>query len=769
MRLITFPKVVSMPKLLTSLTIFLLALSSTFFSAFAQQSSRFPNDSRFDQIIEFQVGPEGTKLEDYLRIIGKSVGLQVLPEAIPDRTLGSAWSVKKPFRQVWDTLITLYGLDYVLQPNNVVVVGPPSVIEKFLPPKPATAVTTNTQTTSVQQTPVTEIRTYVVSGDPTALKAFLESTYPNIKVNVPPNQKLLVITATAAEHTQVRELLAQVDKPLPPTTSVIPTELRSYNVNGDPEGLKKFLEGAFPTIKVNVPPNQKVLIVSATAAEHDQVAKVLTQVDKPLPPVQTTPTITPVTQTYEVNGDPEGLKKFLESTYPGLRVTVPPNQKLLIVTGTPTEQDQVKNLLARVDIPQTVTVAPPAVVTVVQSYDVNGDPTALKVFLENTYPGIKVTVAPNQKILIVNATATEQAQVKQLLATVDKPTAAVIVTPTVIVRKAYALSYARASKLASVLNQITAGPQPTTPDSGTTTTTSGLTSSTTTPTVTPATTQLVVNSSTSTGTQGSTLPGATSAAPINVTIIADEDSNTLIISGTPAQVDSILAVLPSLDKPQSLVNIGIRIQEVVDSASRKLGINWSLGLGNFSGSILNGGLNFLFDATRSLAGLNIGATLDALETQKLSKKVNDTTLTVLNYGRGFLRSGGRIELQLGSLGGVAATRTLTYGVQLEVIPNVASNGDITLNLKSNISNILDANNTSAVRIDFTDRQLDSTVRIKDGQTLLLGSLLTTSQDSTTQGVPVLSAIPLIGDLFKNSSTSSDQTQLLIVVTANVIK
>jgi type II secretory pathway component GspD/PulD (secretin) len=692
MRLITFPKVVFMPKLLTSLTIFLLALSSTFFPAMAQQSSRFPNDSRFDQIIEFQVGPDGTKLEDYLRIIGKSVGLQVLPEAIPDRTLGSAWSVRKPFRQVWDTLITLYGLDYVLQPNNVVVVGPPSVIEKFLPKTPVTANPQN----PVQQTPVTpvtEIRTYVVSGDPTALKAFLESTYPTIKVNVPPNQKLLVIAATAAEHVQVRELLAQVDKPLSPTTSVIPTELRSYDVNGDPEGLKKFLEGAFPTIKVNVPPNQKVLIVSATVAEHDQISKVLAQVDKPAAPVEVVPVI----------------------------------------------------------------------VTVVQTYEVNGDPTALKVFLESTYPGIKVTVAPNQKILIVNATATEQAQVKQLLATVDKPTAAVIVTPTIIVRKAYALSYARAGKIAAVLNQITAGPQPTTSDSGTTTTTSGLTSTTTVPTVTPATTSLVVNSST--GTQGSTLPGATSAAAINVTIVADEDSNTLIISGTPAQVDSILAVLPSLDKPQSLVNIGIRVQEVVDSASRKLGIDWSLGLGNFSGSILNGGLNFLFDATRSLAGLNIGASLDALETQKLSKKVNDATLTVLNYGRGFLRSGGRIELQLG----LNATKTLTYGVQLEVVPNVASNGDITLNIKSNISNVLDANNTSATRIDFTDRQLDSTVRIKDGQTLLLGSLLTTSQDSTTQGVPVLSAIPLIGDLFKNSSSSSDQTQLLIVVTANVIK
>ena len=732
-----------MPKLLKSLTILLLALSSTLIPALAQQSSRFPNDSRFDQIIEFQVGSDGIKLEDYLRIIGKSVGLQVLPEAIPDKTLGSAWSVKKPFRQVWDTLITLYGLDYVLQPNNVVIVGPPSVIEKFLPPKPATPVTT--QTNPVQQTPVapvTEIRTYVVNGDPEALKKFLESTYPTIKVTVPPNQKLLVITATVDEHAQVKELLAQVDKPLPTTTSVIPTELRSYDVNGDPEGLKKFLESAFPTIKVSVPPNQKALIINATKAEHDQIQKVLAQVDKPTSvavPVQQTPVIAPVTQSYDVNGDPAALKTFLESTYPGIRVTVPPNQKLLIVTATPDEQERIKNLLARVDIPQTVSAPPAAIVTEVQSYEVNGDPTALKVFLENTYPGVKVTVAPNQKILIVNATATEQAQVKQLLATVDKPTpVAAPVSPTLTVRKTFSLSYAKASKIATVLGQITAGSQPTT---------------------------------TGTGAQATTLPGATTVAPIQVSIVADDDSNTLIISGTPEQVDSVIAVLPTLDKPQSLVNIGIRIQEVTDSASRSLGINWSLGFGNFSGSILNGALSFLFDATRSVAGLNIGAALDALETQKLSKKINDSTITVLNNGKGLLKSGGRIEIQAPNTGTTTAlaSRTLNFGVQVEVVPTVASNGDITMSVKANVSGVTDPTNTSATRIDFTDRSSESTVRLKDGQTLLMGSLLATSQDSTNQGIPVLSSIPLIGDLFKKSSTSSDQTQLLIVVTANIIK
>jgi type II secretory pathway component GspD/PulD (secretin) len=59
--------------------------------------------------------------------------------------------------------------------------------------------------------------------------------------------------------------------------------------------------------------------------------------------------------------------------------------------------------------------------------------------------------------------------------------------------------------------------------------------------------------------------------------------------------------------------------------------------------------------------------------------------------------------------------------------------------------------------------------MQSGQTVLLGSLLATTQDESTTGIPLLSAIPLIGDLFKTRKTNDRQTQLLIVVTANIIK
>ncbi|NJK46769.1 MAG: hypothetical protein HC933_23195 [Pleurocapsa sp. SU_196_0] len=307
------------------------------------------------------------------------------------------------------------------------------------------------------------------------------------------------------------------------------------------------------------------------------------------------------------------------------------------------------------------------------------------------------------------------------------------------------LSYARAGKLAEVLQKVVAGSTATSATSATAT----------------------------------TLPNATTTTPSldGVTVTAEETSNSLIISGPSSAVDRLLRIIPNLDRPQQLVNVGVRIQEVSDEAGRNLGIDWSFGVGNFSGSIASGALNFVLDATRSLAGLNIGAALNALETQRLSKRVNDSTLTVLNNGTGAVKVGGRIEItsQNSGTGGNGAaqtglaSRTLNYGVEIQVTPSIAADGNITLDTNAIVSSVLNPNSTDFQRIDFIDRSAKSTVRLRDGQTLLLGSLLQTIEDSSTKGLPYLSSIPLIGDVFKTSNSSSTQTQIIIVVTVNVIK
>ncbi len=454
-------------------------------------------------------------------------------------------------------------------------------------------------------------------------------------------------------------------------------------------------------------------------------------------------------RTYTIKSDVAAIRSLLETQVPGVKLSNVGNK--LVVTATATQHARIASLLTELDIAPPVAPIPPVVAEVrpeIRTYLIKGDVAAISKLLETQFTGIKISSVSSR--LVITATPEQQAQITALLATADvaptPPAPPAPVAPIDIDTKTVPLSYAKAAKLAEVLQKVVNG--------------TALTSSADAPQAT-----------------STTLPGATSNAPlVGVSVIAEESSNSLIISGPAQTVARLLAIIPSLDKPQQMVNVGVRIQEISDAAGRNLGIDWSFGVGNFSGSIASGALNFVLDATRSLVGLNIGAALNALETQRLSKRVNDSTLTVLNNGTGNIKVGGRIEITsetagsgtAGAAGGLAS-RTIPYGVEIQVTPSIAADGNISLETSAAVSSVLNPNSTDFKRIDFIDRAAKSTVRLRDGQTVLLGSLLQTIDDSTSSGIPFISSIPLLGEAFKTTKSSSEQTQILIVVTVNLIK
>jgi general secretion pathway protein D/type IV pilus assembly protein PilQ len=442
--------------------------------------------------------------------------------------------------------------------------------------------------------------------------------------------------------------------------------------------------------------------------------------------------------TYEFNGKPFRQVWELVVALNQLDFLLQPND--VIVVGPP----QVISLLR----PKAPEVAPPPPPPPAQppvrerkAYIIKGDLPAIQALLEKEFPQIAVNPLTASRTLVVTATAAQHAEIERLLLTVDvappappAPPPPPAAAPTV--RQVVSLSYARASTLAEALSKISQG-----------TVVSGNAAQTT------------------------TAPGG-AVIGSQVTIVPVGDSNKLIISGPQDQVQDVVRLIPQLDVKEALVNVGVRIQEITDEAGRSLGIDWSFGFGNFAAKILGGtGLGFVFDATRSLAGLNIGAALNALETQRLSKRINDSTLTVLNNGKASLASGGRIELTQvsGGTGGQLASRTLNYGVRIEVSPQVASDGTINMKVKGEVSALLNPERVDPARIDFRENSSETTLSLKDGETVVLGTLLQTSQDTSTSGVPILSAIPLIGELFKTRRTSDNQTQLMIVMTVNVVK
>ncbi|HSL96374.1 MAG TPA: secretin N-terminal domain-containing protein, partial [Thermoleophilia bacterium] len=250
------------------------------------------------------------------------------------------------------------------------------------------------------------------------------------------------------------------------------------------------------------------------------------------------------------------------------------------------------------------------------------------------------------------------------------------------------------------------------------------------------------------------------------TVVADARTNSLIVTGTAAVQSRLGALIAELDEPQPQVNVQVRIQEITRRSALDLGIDWSTGLGNFTANILSGGLRFIFDTTQVISSLNVRAVLDALETQGLSRRVDDSNITVLNNGQGTIQSGGQIFITLpGSQENIE--RTIPYGVQVDVTPRITADGRITLEVSAKVEDVLSTTNDPTF-LNLSTRNLTSTVTVEQGQTLLLGGLLQNSLAVTRQRLPIIGSIPVIGDLLGKTVTEEDDIDLLLIITATVI-
>ncbi|MCA9837961.1 MAG: hypothetical protein KC422_13670 [Trueperaceae bacterium] len=265
---------------------------------------------------------------------------------------------------------------------------------------------------------------------------------------------------------------------------------------------------------------------------------------------------------------------------------------------------------------------------------------------------------------------------------------------------------------------------------------------------------------------------AAGAAATNVfTIVADKGSNSLIVNA-PADIHSRIAeLITQLDVPRQQVNVQLRIQEITSEQAARLGINLTTALGNFAVNLLEGGLKFIFDAQQSVSGLNIGAVLDTLERQGLSRKVDDTNITVLNNEQANLKSGGRVEIQFQGADGSVGFRTLEYGVIVSMTPRITNDGRVIVSVEAEISDLLTPFSEGEIpnRVDFSERKTSSTVTLAPGQTVVLGGLFQNSFSQTTTGVPVLSTIPFIGNLFSQTDIQDKDTELLLIITADIIE
>ena len=355
-------------------------------------------------------------------------------------------------------------------------------------------------------------------------------------------------------------------------------------------------------------------------------------------------------------------------------------------------------------------------------YRVNADPEQVVAILERAIEGLDVDSLPGVRTVVVVGTEAQHERVTDVLAQFDVPQERVQ-----LVQRVYPLNNATAADLAEVLQSSD-----------------------------------VVVAGRAAGEDENGDDNGNGATERGFTVVADPRTNSLIVTAPAAVQTSIADLIPQLDQPQQQVNVQVRIQEINRRTANNLGIDLTAAAGNFATNLLGGGLRFVFDAQNAVSGLNIGAVLDTLESQGLSRRVDDSTLTVLNNGNATMRSGGELTVVLPNR---EDPETITYGVQIDVTPRVASDGRIVMDVRATVSDLVEA---TPQLVNISDREVVSTVTLQPGQTVLLGGLLQNAFTQTQRGIPVLSAIPIIGNLFSQTEIEDERTELLLVVTADVL-
>jgi pilus assembly protein CpaC len=242
------------------------------------------------------------------------------------------------------------------------------------------------------------------------------------------------------------------------------------------------------------------------------------------------------------------------------------------------------------------------------------------------------------------------------------------------------------------------------------------------------------------------------------------------------------------------VLLQVRFAEVSKSALRNLGVTFG-GTDNVSAfttnSISNGGNTFNIPAaagTSALTGAvagNLfgigrfkGVTFDyfitALRTNNLLRDLAEPNLIAYSGTEASFLAGGQIAIPVPQPGNGGTTITIqyqTFGVQLKFTPNVLGNGKIRLHCAPEVSEVDPSLGTTVdgnVVPGFTDRKLENTTELADGQTLALAGLLQDNLSASATKIPYLGDVPVLGNLFRSTSYQRNETELVVMVTPRLV-
>jgi len=282
-------------------------------------------------------------------------------------------------------------------------------------------------------------------------------------------------------------------------------------------------------------------------------------------------------------------------------------------------------------------------------------------------------------------------------------------------------------------------------------------------------------------------------------VIADESSNALVIYANEIEFKAIKDLVSKLDIQKKQILITALIAEISESTLKQIGVKWQI-LGTQGAASFRAGLSSSdFYSNLSQGNLSVGV----LSTSGVRVDVNGTTLffpdllflfSLLESGSGFnVISSPKVLVMDNMKAKINVSKVIPYaesvkydvngnpivnynyrevGLILEVSPHISGN-NIIMEIHQEVNDIIgyksaQVGNLSYIVPETSKREIDTMITIENGRTVVLGGLVSTKTIKSIEGVPILSKLPIIGNLFKYESDTNEKTNLFVFITPYII-
>ena len=248
------------------------------------------------------------------------------------------------------------------------------------------------------------------------------------------------------------------------------------------------------------------------------------------------------------------------------------------------------------------------------------------------------------------------------------------------------------------------------------------------------------------------------------------EQNAIVVTAPSQMLEKIGADLRRLDVPTPQISIAAIAVELSDSNDLDVGIRLGNPDANSFDSLDAGAGRLTFNTIGKLPR-TFEASLTALELKGKARVRARPQMVVVNGETANLFIGSqRFILTQFNQSGQTQNRIqpVDVGVKLSVTPLTGGNGEITARVAPEVSNITELDLQTGLPV-LSTRRSDTTVRVQDGETIVIGGL-TLDQEQTTQGkIPLFGDLPLVGGLFRSRKKTTVKTELVVFVTPHILK